>query len=163
MKPAAAESLIKQEFLPDFCNGRTLFNAMLLAQSLAIIMTITGKQVTGSLLRDLLLISLFVQWIAIFSVATLCYLRPYLNRLPPLRAGIMAYLLMVLIALIVGELAMWILWAMGNLATPHPDWYAVFQLQNLAIAIIIDGLALHYFLARHQLKNGVYPERSRRV
>jgi two-component system sensor histidine kinase AlgZ len=155
--------LIKQEFLPDFCHGRTLFNAMLLAESLAIIMTITGKPITNSLFRDLLLISLYVQWIAIFSVASLCYLRPYLNRLPPLRAGLMAYLLMLAIALLVGELAMWVLWAIGFLPDVHPEWYGVFQLRNLTIAIIIDGLALHYLLARHQLRNSVAAEARARL
>ncbi len=159
MQPA----LIKNDFLPDFCNGQTVFNAVLLAESLALILTIVGKQITGDLFRDLLLISLFVQWIAIFSLAVLCYLRPWLNRLPPLRAGIIAYLLLVSITLICGELAMWVLWAVGSNPVLHPEWYRYFQLQNLALAVIIDGLALHYFLSRHQLKQSTAAEARARM
>lgn len=159
MQPA----LIKNDFLPDFCNGQTVFNAVLLAESLALILTIVGKQLTGDLFRDLLLVSLFIQWIAIFSLAVLCYLRPRLNRLPPLRAGIIAYLLLVSITLICGELAMWVLWAVGSNPVLHPEWYRYFQLQNLALAVIIDGLALHYFLSRHQLKLSTAAEARARM
>ncbi|HBE92651.1 MAG TPA: hypothetical protein DDW55_09025 [Gammaproteobacteria bacterium] len=159
MQPA----LIKNDFLPDFCNGQTVFNAVLLAESLALILTIVGKQITGDLFRDLLLVSLFVQWIAIFSLAVLCYLRPWLNRLTPLRAGIIAYLLLVGITLLCGELAMWVLWAVGSNPVLHPEWYRYFQLQNLALAVIIDGLALHYFLSRHQLKLSTAAEARARM
>jgi two-component system sensor histidine kinase AlgZ len=156
-------SLIKNEFLPDFCSGQTVFNAVLLAESLALILTIVGKHITGSLFRDLLLISLFLQWIAIFSLAVLCYLRPWLNRQTPLRAGILSYLLLIGITLVCGELAMWMLWAVGSNPVLHPDWYGYFQLQNLALAVIIDGLALHYFLSRHQLKQSTAGEARARM
>ena len=157
------QSLIKNDFLPDFCNGQTVFNAVLLAESLALIITLVSKEITGSLFRDLLLISLFIQWIALFSVAMLCYLRPWLNSLPPLRAGIIAYLLLVGITLLCGELAMWVLWAVGSNPVLHPEWYRYFQLQNFALAVIIDGLALHYFLSRHQLKLSTAAEAKARM
>jgi len=157
------KTLAREGFLPDFCNGPVLFNVILLAESLALVLVLIGGSFSGSLLRDLLLISLFVQWIAIFSAAALCMLRTPLNRLGPLRAGIAAWLLLVLIALVVGELATWVLWALGNIPTPHPEWYRGFQLRNLALAVIIDGLALHYFIARHQLRQSAAAEARARL
>ncbi len=143
----------KSEFLPNFCTGEVVFNVVVVAEMLAIVINliIPRNFLSATILQDLLLISLFIQWVALAGTAALCYTRKYLNRLPNLRALVMAYLLLLLITFLVSECAVWLLWALGRLPTARPAWYADFHIINLTISAIINGLLLRLFLAKHEL------------
>lgn len=145
-------------FLPNFCNGLTLLNVVVIAEMLAIVVTLVTRRISASMFEDLFLISIFVQWIALTSTAAMCGLRKYLNRLPNPRAFGMAYLLLLCITWIVGEAAVWILWLFGKTASPHPEWYAYFHIQNLSVAAIVIALALRYLMARQQLRRRTQSE-----
>src|SRR4030067_259281 len=84
----------KTEFLPNFCTGEVVFNVIVVAEMLAIVINliIPRNFLSPTVLQDLLLISLFIQWVALAGTAVLCYTRKHLNRLPNLRALVMAYL-----------------------------------------------------------------------
>lgn len=139
-------------FLPSFCRGRAVGGIVLIAEMLAIVVTLVTRRISASLFQDLLLVSLFVQWIALASAGALCVARRFLNRLPNPRALGFAYLLLLGVELVVSEAAVWVLWAAGALNSPRPEWYAYFHIQNFTVAAIIEALALRYFLARHQLQ-----------
>ncbi len=152
-----------KEFLPDFCNGWVIFNVMVLAELLALVISIVSQRLSTSIFKDLFLISLFVQWIGLASAASLCMSRKYLNRLPPIRAVAMAYLLLLCVAWVIGELTVWLVWVAGMTGSPRPDWYLSFHIQNLTISAIVDALALRYFLARHQLKRSALAEANAKM
>ncbi|MBI3546014.1 MAG: histidine kinase [Gammaproteobacteria bacterium] len=141
------------EFLPNFCSGEVLFNVAVVAEMLAIVINliIPRNFLSPTVLQDLLLISLFIQWVALAGTAVLCYTRKYLNRLPRLRALAMAYLLLLLTTFVVSECTIWLLWALGRLTTIRPAWYIDFHILNLTISAIINGLLLRLFLAKHEL------------
>ncbi len=141
------------EFLPNFCSGEVLFNIVVVAEMLAIVINliIPRNFLSSTVLQDLLLISLFIQWVALAGTAVLCYTRKYLNRLPRLRALGMAYLLLLLTTFVVSECTIWLLWALGRLTTTRPAWYIDFHILNLTISAIINGLLLRLFLAKHEL------------
>jgi two-component system sensor histidine kinase AlgZ len=151
----AAETLPgeKTEFLPNFCTGEVVFNVVVVAEMLAIVINliIPRNFLSATVLQDLLLISLFIQWVALAGTAVLCYTRKYLNRLPNLRALVMAYLLLLLTTFLVSECTVWLLWALGRIQTARPAWYADFHILNLTISAIINGLLLRLFLAKHEL------------
>lgn len=138
--------------IPDFCRGEMVLNVVVLAQFVAIIFTIVTPRLTASIFADLFLISIFIQWIALMSVSALCLARPYLNHLPERRALLMAYLLLLCITWLVGELALWILATFELVSSARPSWYGYFHAQNLTLSAIINALALRYFVARHQLR-----------
>ncbi len=143
----------KSEFLPNFCTGEVVFNVVVVAEMLAIVINliIPRNFLSPTLLQDLLLISLFIQWVALAGTAALCYTRRYLNRLPNLRALAAAYLLLLFVTFLVSESAVWLLWAFGRLPNARPAWYADFHIINLTISAIINGLLLRLFLAKHEL------------
>lgn len=143
----------KAEFLPNFCAGEVVFNVVVVAEMLAIVINLVVPRnfLSPSVLQDLLLISLFIQWVALAGTAVLCYTRKYLNRLPKLRALGSAYLLLLLTTFVVGECVIWLLWALGRLNSLRPAWYADFHILNLTISAIINGLLLRLFLAKHEL------------
>lgn len=154
-----------QGFLPDFCNGRTLFHVAVIAEMLAIIVTIVSPQIPVAQTRvaQLALVSLFVQWIALSNAAVLCYARATLNRLPPARAVAAAMLLLLVITYVVGELALLTLWGAKLIESPRPYWNAYFHVQNLTIATIVQALALRYFIARHAQRRSLEAETRARI
>ncbi|MBI3571140.1 MAG: sensor histidine kinase [Gammaproteobacteria bacterium] len=150
----------KTEFLPNFCTGEVVFNVVVVAEMLAIVINliIPRNFLSPTALQDLLLISIFIQWVALAGTAVLCYTRKYLNRLPNLRALGAAYLLLLLTTFVVSESVVWLLWALGRLQTARPAWYADFHILNLTISAIINGLLLRLFLAKHELQSRTLSE-----
>lgn len=148
------------DFLPNFCTGWVIFNVVVVAELLAIVVTLVMPRGLISLSsgQDLLFVSLFVQWIALAGTAALCYARRWLNRLPSLRALATAYALLLLITFAIGEITLWMLWLTNKIPTAHAEWYADFHLLNLTVSAIVNGLLLRYFLAKHELKQRTLSE-----
>ena len=139
--------------LPNFCHGWTAFNAVVIAELVAIIVALVSWQdFTTNAFSTLLYVSILAQWIALSSVGALCALRRPLNRIPPARAIGTAYLLLLAVTLVVSEASVWTLWLVGKLPELHPDGYAYFQLRNLFTSAIVNAFALRYFVARHEVK-----------
>ncbi|MEX2163113.1 MAG: histidine kinase [Sulfuricaulis sp.] len=143
----------KTEFLPNFCTGEVVFNVVVVAEMLAIVINliIPRNFLSPTALQDLLLVSIFIQWVALAGTAVLCYTRRYLNRLPNLPALGLAYLLLLLTTFVVSECTVWLLWGIGRIQTARPAWYADFHILNLTISAIVNGLLLRLFLAKHEL------------
>ena len=161
--PAPVTAGDETHFLPNFCGGRAIGGIVLIAEILAIVITLVTRRFFDNLFQDLLLVSLFVQWVALTGAATLCAARRFLNRLPNSRALGFAYLLLLGVELLVSEAAVWVLWLAGIAASPRPEWYAYFHIQNFTVAAIINALALRYFLARHQLRQRTLSEAHARI
>ena len=70
-----------------------MFNVAVVAQLLALVIVLVMPRdfLTPSAGQDLLVISLFAQWVALGGTATLCYARRILNRPPRLRALVAAF------------------------------------------------------------------------
>lgn len=161
--PAPVAAGEEGHFLPNFCGGRAIGGIVLIAELLAIVITLVTRRISDNLFQDLLLVSLFVQWVALSGAATLCAARHFLNRLPNARALGFAFLLLLSVVLVVSEAAVWVLWLTGAVSSPRPEWYAYFHIQNFTVAAIINALALRYFLARHQLRQRTLSEAQARV
>lgn len=142
-----------EAFLPDFCRGEVVFNVAVVAELLALVIALVMPRdfLTPTAGQDLLVISLFVQWVALGGTASLCYARRTLNRLPRLRALGSAFLLLLAVTFLVSELSLWLLWGMGKVSSPHPEWYSSFHILTLTLSAIVNGLLLRLFLAKHAL------------
>jgi two-component system sensor histidine kinase AlgZ len=139
--------------LPNFCHGWTAFNAVVIAELIAIIVALVSWQdFTANAFSTLLYVSILAQWIALTSVGVLCAVRRPLNRLPPNRAVMSAYLILLAVTLVVSEAAVWTLWLVGKLPELHPNGYAYYQLRNLFISAIVNAFAIRYFVALHESK-----------
>lgn len=150
-------------FLPNFCGGRAIGGIVLIAELLAIVITLVTRRISDNHFQDLVLVSLFVQWVALSGAATLCLARRFLNSLPNARALGFAYLLLLGVVLVVSEAAVWLWWAVGGTSSPRPEWYAYFHIQNFTVAAIVNALTLRYFLARHQLRQRTLSEAQARI
>jgi two-component system sensor histidine kinase AlgZ len=140
------------EILPNFCEGRTILSVVIVAQMLAVLITLVTRRISLNIFQDLLLISLFVQWIGLASAGVLCASRTYLNRLSNLRAFGVAYLLLLCVTWLVSESAVWLLFGFGKINTARPEWYNYFHVQNICMSAIVNALVLRYFFAKHELR-----------
>ena len=145
-------------FLPDFCNIRIVFAVVMIAQLLAFILVL-GPQ--GNLVDrwiNLSLTSLFIQWVALSSIGILCLCRPVMKRWENNIAGIVSYLLVLVVTVVLSEIAYMISKDSGLETLLTSTWHTEFVLRNLAISAIISAVALRYFYVQHQLKNNIEAE-----
>jgi len=125
-------------FLPDFCALRNLFITIVSAVLLAIMLTLSTNIASDQLLHEISLRSLFIQWIALISTGLLCILRPWLNQLGNIKAGLLAWLIIQFITLVVSEATFQLLHHIDQ--SNHAD----FLFRSLGISIIVTALGLHY-------------------
>jgi len=151
-------------FLPNFCDVNTVFFGIIVTELLVFVLVLAPlgqksadwDEVKTNLLTDLAMLSLFVQWITLFSMALLCGIRRWLAQLDNnIMAGFISYLIILLVTYAVSELA----WQVAFLslettsswiATPHLSLFT-----NSVISTLISALILGYLYQRHLIKKSV--------
>lgn len=161
----AAAVTEEAEFLPNFCSGWIVFNVIVIAEMLAIVITVVIPRyiISPYLLQNLLLISIFVQWVALSGTAVLCLTRRYLNRLPGLQALAAAYVLLLATTWAITEATLWLLWVSGQTPSPRPEWASHLLIATIIIAAFVYALLLRYFVAKHELMQRTLSEERTRI
>jgi two-component system sensor histidine kinase AlgZ len=150
-----------RSFLPDFCNARTVFVVILLAELLAIILTLAQPPYVNNPLVDLAMHSLFIQWVALSCTGVLCLLRGRLRQSSDQSAAIISYTATLAITFIIAELAWWILSREAGYSYPRYG-HGAFMLRAMGISAIVWALALRYFYIQNQWRGRVESESEAR-
>ena len=157
-------------FLPDLCDIRAVFVVVVVAELLAIMLTLASDAQARPGFRELALVSLFVQWAALSSVVVLCLARGVLVRMGNVWAGVISYITVLVVTGVVTEVAYWAFvpsinanalefWLYGlsggTTASPEPETtiapnHMDFLLASLGIAAIVAAVVLRYFFVQHQ-------------
>ena len=139
------------ELLPDFCNNQVLLVVLLVAEALAIVLTLSQASTLMNVWVALGNTSLFILIIALIDAALLCYSNRYFQRLPVTSRSILLYLLLQLVTIVVTLIAYLALntFEMRDL-TPYNLTQSL--IRNLCISLIITGVMLRYFYVRHQTR-----------
>ena len=90
--------------LPDFCALPMLFALLLLAALVVLVMLLAPGSTLG--IDSVGVATLFAVWLAVVCGVCLCKLRPSLERLTPIPAYSIVWLLIVL-AVLIGSLVVW--------------------------------------------------------
>lgn len=159
MNPAETR---QQSFLPDFCGAQVVFIVVLVAELLAIIISLAMPAETPNRLSTFALNSLFIQWIALSSAAALCIFRPYLNSLPDHWTALSSYLLLLMISLLVTEIAWWLLYEWSNLLNKSQT-HGQFLLRCMGISAIVNALVLRYLYVQYQWRRHIESETEFRI
>lgn len=149
-------------FLPDFCNVRMVFAVVVIAEMLAIVLTLAPLDRGDNRWEDLSIISLFVQWVALLSSAVLCWLRPWLSRLSDTAAATASYFLLLTTTSLISETTYWA----GHwlFAIQHPEqWHVDFLISNLGIGAIVSAIVLRYFYIQHQYTRNLEAKSQARI
>lgn len=142
-------------FLPDLCDARVLFVAVLVAELLAFLFALAASGRGADFWGDLAFASMFVQWVTLVSAGSLCLLRARLARLSTRAAALIAFGLALLVTALCSLAA--VAAVHSGLVPMGPDtrWGGEFVLRNLAMAAIVMAVALRYFYVQHQWKQNV--------
>jgi two-component system sensor histidine kinase AlgZ len=154
---------LEQFFLPSFCDVRMVFAVIVIAELLAFMLTVVSPGVIREPWRNLGLISLFMQWIALGSAAVLCLGRPLLARLGNAAAAMVSYLLVLVVAALVTELAFWLMQNTALFPQVSDADHAVFQLRSLSISAVVAAIVLRYLYVQFQWRQKLEVESTARI
>ncbi len=154
-------------YLPDFCAAGHVLAVVLIAELVAVLITLARFGIGEQFWPDLARTSLFLLWIGLGSAALLCAARGRLQRTDARLGSLLALLLMLGVTTLVTLAAWWLEASYGRLLgeasrTLDADNLAVL-LRNLFVCAIAGGLALRYFYVSQQWKRNVEAEAAARV
>jgi two-component system sensor histidine kinase AlgZ len=155
-RPAAAS------FLPDFCGSRMVFVVVLLAELLAVILTLASPDGFGPPLISLSVNSLLVQCVALVCIGTLCALQSRFAGLPDAWVAMLSYFT----ALAASGLMIEVTWQAFPIfwtgIDPLVSDHVGFLVRGMGISAIAWALALRYFYVRHQWRRRIESEADAR-
>jgi len=134
-------------FLPNFCAIRLVFAWVVTAELLAIVLTLAAQP--QDFWSALSLRSLYIQWVALGLAGLLCLAGRWINRLGHAWAGILVWLLCLMMTVLVFVSSRYLLYQ-----SPLLHWPTL--VQHLGISAIVSAVALRYLYE-------VYREQERRA
>lgn len=151
-----------QVFLPDFCAPAAVLVVLLVAELIAILLTLAAHPPPGTFLLELAEMSLFVLWLALSSNAIMCYARAWIERLGPSRAFVICFLILIALHLILAEVAYRLTVAFDALSIIE-DTHFGFLTRTLAISTIVIALAMRYLYISSEWRRSIVLEAQARV
>ena len=167
-QPSGTNENGREPYLPDLCAGRSVFAVVLIAELIAISLSLVRYTSAEFFWIDLAKSSLFLLWISLTCAAVLCFARPYLGKLSTEKATAISLLLLVGTATLVSEatyllgqfLAVRFIGPNNNL---FPDLHAQFLVKIIGISTIVSVIVLRYFYVSHEWKRNVEAEARSRI
>ncbi|NND60824.1 MAG: sensor histidine kinase [Gammaproteobacteria bacterium] len=155
-------------YLPDFCSAPMTIAIVLLAELLALMLTLARQPGTTLFWIDLARASMFLLWVGLGSAFVMCRAQPLLRRRDTLQVTVISLLLLMVTAAVVSEAAWWAgqyyLSRTGGIAGDmFPTTHWQFVLRNVAISGIVGALMLRYFYVAHQWRRNVQMEARSRI
>jgi len=142
---ASNNNEISSCLLPNFCEIRNLFIAVLFTEVLAIIFAMAASSSSAQFWDYLAISSLLMLWITLLNVAILCVLRSWLHQQNQNHCLVISFTLMMSVSLLVALLASE---AKDLLLLTVDD--SLFILRVMTISAVIYFLLLRYFYIQHQ-------------
>ena len=150
-----------QAYLPDFCAAGTVFVAVLIAELVAIALTLAAHD-EGRFFVELYGISFYVLWFALLGCAIMCKLRARLEGTGKTRAFVLSFLILLVLCLALAELA----WQLGRyfaaLLVIESSHFA-FVGRTFAIGAIVIALAMRYLYVSSEWRRSILLEAQARV
>ena len=159
---AGPDSTDTQVYLPDFCSAGTLFIILLVAELVAIVLTLAAHAPAGEFLLALSKTSFFVLWLAILGTAVMCKMRRWLESGGKTRAFVISFLVLVLLCLVVAEIAWQVPARVAGVAIID-DSHGDFLLRTVAISSIIIALAMRYLYVASEWRRSIVLEAQARI
>lgn len=161
---AASESTREdtQAYLPDFCAAGTLFIILLVAELVAIVLTLAAHDPEGQFLIELSKTSFFVLWLALLGSAVMCLLRNRLETAGKTRAFIVSFLVLELVCLVLAEVSWQITRIFGE-STIIDGAHGTFILRTFAISSIVIALAMRYLYISSEWRRSIVLEAQSRI
>ncbi len=151
-----------QAYLPDFCAATTVFVVVVIAELIAIMLTLAAHRPENLFLVELARVSLFVQWLALLSCGVMCVFRNWLESAGKTRAFVLSFLVLELVCLVLAELSF-------QLSRAFPDFIRIddshlgFIVRTFAISSIVIALAMRYLYVSSEWRRSIVLEAQARI
>jgi len=150
-----------QAYLPDFCAAGTIFIVVLIAELVAIVLTLASHS-PGQFFLELYKSSFFVLWFVLLGSAVMCQLRLKLEGSGKMRAFVLSFFILLLLCLLLAELA-WQLAAQFEELVRIDATHSVFVGRTFAIGAIVIALAMRYLYISSEWRRSIVLEAQARV
>ena len=157
-----SETSEAQAYLPDFCAAGTVFVVILIAELVAILLTLAAHDTPGMFLIDLSKNSLFIIWLAILSAGVMCLFRDRLESAGKTRAFVASFIVLELVCLLLAEVAYQITRIFGE-SVIIADSHAGFIMRTFAISSIVIALAMRYLYVSSEWRRSIVLEAQARI
>jgi two-component system, LytTR family, sensor histidine kinase AlgZ len=154
-------------YLPDFCTSRATLALVLIVELTALVLALARQSLAVDLWTDLARTSLFLLWTALSGAALLCALR---DRLARLSVGAGSATVLLLLGVVVAAVSL-CAYYLGR--TPlvldsgngllFPQQAGSFTVRNVAIGLVVSGMALRYYYVTHEWRRSVELRAAARV
>jgi two-component system sensor histidine kinase AlgZ len=150
-----------QAYLPDFCAAGTILVILLVAELVAILLTLVSYA-PGAFLTELSMMSMFVLWLALLGAGVLCLIRPWAERQGSTRAFVICFLVLEVMCLVLAEIA-WELTGIFGEFVIIGDTHSRFLLRTFAASSIVIALAMRYLFISSEWRRSIVLEAQSRI
>jgi len=151
-----------QAYLPDFCAAGTIFIVVLVADLVAMVLTLAAHDAGKQFLVELSKTSFFVLWLALLGTAVMCQLRNRLESTGATRAFVISFVVLEVLCLVLAEIS-WQLMSRFEQAAIIEDTHGVFVLRTFAISSIVIALAMRYLYISSEWRRSIVLEAQARI
>jgi two-component system sensor histidine kinase AlgZ len=151
-----------QAFLPDFCAAGTVFVVILIAELVAILLTIAAHHAPGMFMVELAKNSLFILWLALLSAVVMCLFRSRLESAGKTRAFVISFIVLELLCIGLAEVAYQVTRVFGQSAIIE-DSHSGFLLRTFAASSIVIALAMRYLYVSSEWRRSIVLEAQARI
>ena len=151
-----------QAYLPDFCAAGTLFIVLLVAELVAIALTLAGHLGDGRFLLQLSKTSLFMLWLALLGVAVMCQLKSRLESTGATRAFVLSFVVLEIMCLVLAEISWQVVRSFGP-STIIEDSHSTFILRTFLVSSIVIALGMRYLYVSSEWRRSIVLEAQARI
>jgi two-component system sensor histidine kinase AlgZ len=148
--------------LPDFCAASSVFIIVLVAELIAILLTLAAYEATDTFMIELAKNSLFILWLALLSAVVMCLFRNKLESAGKTQAFVMSFIVLLILCLSLAEIAYQITRIFGE-SVIIDDTHSVFLLRTVGISAIVIALAMRYLYVSSEWRRSIVLEAQARI
>jgi len=160
-KPAS-EHTENQAYLPDFCAASSVFIIVLVAELIAILLTLAAHDTPGMFMIELAKTSLFILWLALLSAVVMCLFRGRLESAGKTQAFVISFIVLLVLCFVLAEVAYQITRIFGE-SVIIDDTHGGFLLRTVGISSIIIALAMRYLYVSSEWRRSIVLEAQARI
>jgi two-component system sensor histidine kinase AlgZ len=151
-----------QAYLPDFCAASAVFVVVLVAELIAILLTLAAYDTPGMFLIELAKNSLFILWLALLGAIVMCLFRKKLESAGKTRAFVISFVVLVALCVVLAEIAYQLTRIFGESAI-IADSHTQFLLRTFAISAIVVALTMRYLYVSSEWRHSIVLEAQARI
>lgn len=157
-----SENRETQVYLPDFCAAGTVFVVVLIAELVAILLTLAAYDTPGRFLIELAKMSLFVLWLAVLGAVFMCVFRSRLESAGKTRAFVISFIMLEVLCVALAEISYQTTRVFGE-SLIIEDTHAGFIFRTLTISSIVVALAMRYLYVSSEWRRSIVLEAQARI